>query len=147
MLKKQNKLVWNVIHESINRGNIEQWNVFNHGGFMKDVIKAFDKYKNDKEEFLNRVKSSAMYYYWSKCEWEVVLSNEDGRMVVTPWIGSHDIRLDVTDDENFDWSGFYNKMTERYVAKDASVKIDVYDQLMFMWEEFTDYLWYSLNIS
>jgi len=141
------KLVWNVIHQSINRDSIEPWNVFNHGGFMEDITKAFKKYKDNKEEFLAKVRSSLMYYYWSKCEWEVILTKQDGQMIITPWVGGHneDISLDVTAAESFDWFGFYDKMTENYVVKDNSVKIDVYDQVMFAWDEFSNYLWQSLS--
>lgn len=147
MRRKQPKLVWDVIHQSVNRGVIEKWNVFDHGGVMENITKAFKKHKNNKEEFLKAVKSSLMYYYWSKCEWEVVLSNQDGKMIITPWVGRRDehIFLDVSDDKDFDWLGFYNKMTEHYVVEHNSVKIDVYDQVMFMWNEFSVYLLESLT--
>lgn len=147
MPRKQPKLVWNVVHQSVNRGVIERWNVFDHGGVMEDIIKAFKKHKNNKDEFLKAVKSSLMYYYWSKCEWEVILSIQDDKMIITPWVGGRDenIFLDVSDDKDFDWFSFYNKMTEHYVVERNSVKIDVYDQVMFMWNEFSVYLWQSVT--
>lgn len=147
MPRKQTKLAWSVIHQSVNRGVVEKWNVFDHGGFMEDISKAFKKHKQNKDEFLKAVKSSLMYYYWSKCEWEVILSNQDGKMIITPWVGERDesIFLDASDDKDFDWLGFYNKMTEHYVVERNSVKVDVYDQVMFMWSEFSMYLWQTLT--
>lgn len=97
---RRQKLTWNVIYQNSNRDKIELWNIFNHGYFADDVLSAFKKYKNDKEEFFVETKRPSKYYYWSKCEWEVVLSNKNGKMIVTPLIeGNHkDISLDVTGD-------------------------------------------------
>lgn len=65
-------LEWNVYIEDINRKEIEIFNIFNHSRFLDDLIKYKKKYK-EKEEFLEKVKSSLMYYYWAKCEWEITL--------------------------------------------------------------------------
>lgn len=65
-------LEWNVYIEDINRKEIEIFNIFKHSRFLDDLIKYKKKYK-EKEEFLEKVKSSLMYYYWSKCEWEITL--------------------------------------------------------------------------
>lgn len=140
-------LVWNAIHQSINRDIIEPWNVFNHGGFVEDVMTAYKKHKHNRDEFLAEVKSSLMYYYWSKCEWEVILPNQDGKMIITPWVGGRDenICLDVSDDRNFNWREFYDKMVGQYTTKRNSIKIDVYDQVMFVWDAFSTYLWNSLR--
>ncbi len=65
-------LEWNVYIEDINRKEIEIFNIFKHSRFLDDLIKYKKKYK-EKEEFLEKVKSSLMYYYWAKCEWEITL--------------------------------------------------------------------------
>ncbi len=55
---------------------------------MADIEKAFKKCKT-KEEFAEALRHSLMYYFWSKCEWEVLIS---------PWFGSRntkDIKVDV----------------------------------------------------
>lgn len=67
-------LVWNVIISSRNSGKFLQWNVFNNTIFSEQVTKALKKYKSI-EEFAGRVKSWAMYCFWSKCEYEIILSH------------------------------------------------------------------------
>ena len=62
---------------NINKRKIEVYNIFNHGGFREDIIRATKEYEN-KEEFLKYLQSSLMHYFWSKSEWEVI---------VTPWVG------------------------------------------------------------
>lgn len=70
-----NNLVWNVYIENINKRQIEIYNIFNHGGFKKDLKEINDEVKDNKDEFLDRLKRSLQYYYWSKCEWEIILSD------------------------------------------------------------------------
>ena len=48
---------------------------------------------------------NTMYYYWSKCEWEII---------VGPWCGGRDTK---------------------------EIKIDVFDQVMYNWEHFLEYVW------
>lgn len=67
-------MVWNVIYYNFNHKQVEVHNVFNHYGFYGDVIKYFKKYKRDKTKFVEELRRSLMYYYWSKCEWEVVVA-------------------------------------------------------------------------
>lgn len=66
---------WFVYCENINRRRIEPYNIFNHSGFLDDCKNALRKYTDNKEGFLRMVRSSLRYYYWSKCEWEIVLSD------------------------------------------------------------------------
>lgn len=69
------ELIWNVYIENINKRCIEIHNIFNHYMFMQDLREIYSELKDDKENFLYRVKRSLMYYYWSKCEWEIILSD------------------------------------------------------------------------
>lgn len=73
-MSKTIKLVWNVIVYNVNKDKIEVWNVFNHTSFMDDVTKIFNKHKKDKEKFVEELRRSLMYYYWSKCEWEILVT-------------------------------------------------------------------------
>ena len=59
-------LEWNVIRFNINHHQVEPFNVFNHRSFYDDVIKNFQKHKDDKTKFLEELRSDAMYYFWSK---------------------------------------------------------------------------------
>ena len=45
---------------------------------MEDLQKHYKKQKT-KEAFAEALRRSLMYYFWSKCEWEVLIS---------PWCGS-----------------------------------------------------------
>ena len=65
-------LEWNVFIEDFNGKRITTYNIFNHYGFLSDIGK--NKHLS-KEEFIDKLKSSLMYYFWSKCEWEVILSD------------------------------------------------------------------------
>ena len=93
---------WNVYYSDFNSGKIEVRNVFNHGSFLIDLGKDARKYKDDKEKFLERLRSHLMYYYWCKCEWEVVVSH---------WPPSDNerfksVKIDVYDQVMLNWPIF-----------------------------------------
>lgn len=94
------KLCWNVIYGNFNSKIIETHNVFNHYGFLEDCRKAAKKYKNDRDGFLKEVRNSLMYYYWAKCEWEVIVSHwpQSDRM--------RDEKVDVYDQVMMNWDVF-----------------------------------------
>lgn len=55
---------------------------------MENLQKHYKKHKT-KDEFAEALRRSLMYYFWSKCEWEVLIS---------PWCGSKKdkaIKVDV----------------------------------------------------
>ena len=79
---------WTAFYHSWSNDTIRIFNIFDHCSFRDDVKKAAKKYKT-KEEFAKELRRSLLYYYWSKCEWEVLIS---------PWISHHndrDIKVDV----------------------------------------------------
>ena len=58
----------------------------NHGSFKKEVDVLL-KEKIDKDDFSEKLKREMMYYFWSKCEYEIILS---------PWTGRADnIKIDI----------------------------------------------------
>lgn len=65
---------WNVVRDDMNTRQFKPFNIFNHYYFFEDCKKEYKKHKNNKEEFLSRVKRCLQYYFWSKCEWELILS-------------------------------------------------------------------------
>lgn len=67
-------IVWNVIYENINSRSIETFNVFDHGRFVEDIKKHFKTFET-KELFADHLRRSVMYYFWSKCEWEVLVTS------------------------------------------------------------------------
>ena len=92
-------LKWNVYYHSVNSQVIKTYNIFNHRSFVQDIEKYFKKYKN-KDEFAEKLKSSLMYYFWSKAEWEVL---------IYPWCGGRntkEIKIDVYDQVMNNWDIF-----------------------------------------
>ena len=86
---------WYVYYHDSNAQKIIRWNVFNHGSFKNEVNKILQE-KLNKEIFSEKLKREVMYYFWSKCEYEIILS---------PWTGrADDIKIDVYDQimMNFD---------------------------------------------
>ena len=79
---------WYVYYHDSNAQKIIKWNIFNHGSLKKEVDVLL-KEKIDKNNFSEKLKRKVMYYFWSKCEYEIILS---------PWTGrADDIKIDVYD--------------------------------------------------
>ena len=111
-------LEWNVFRYDINNRAIVAFNIFNHWKFREDVEKALKKFK-DKDEFAERLRRDLQYYFWSRSEHELIIEvTNDNRIVLKPWCGCRDqeqTKIDVTDDEVFDWRGFAEKHTKRQI--------------------------------
>ena len=92
-------LEWNAYYHNWNAKTIEPFNVFDHGGFLTDCKKNAKKNIHDYDAFCEQLKRSAMYYYWSKCEWETV---------ITPLIdnGAEAVKIDVYDQLKLNWDAF-----------------------------------------
>lgn len=112
---------WNVFYENFNGRKIESYNIFRHYSFYEDCKKAAKKYKDDRESFEKHIKSSLMYYYWSKCEWEIVLSSwPSGDR--TP-----DRKIDVYDQVMLNWKPFIDYVWAHAAElrrREKKVKID-----------------------
>ena len=135
-------LKWDVYRYNINRGEIEVFNIFEHYSFSEYVKKSLEL--NDKDGYIKQLKSELMYYFWSKAEWELVIEvANDKRIFLIPWCGCREpekVKIDVTNDTKFDWRGFASVYTARQMYRNKA-KIDVFDQVMFRWEEFVEYIW------
>lgn len=94
----------------INSKKMETFNIFKHGRFSEDVLKSFKKYKKDKEQFISSLRSSLMYYYWCKAEWEILIE---------PWVGGKNVepvKIDVYWQVMNNWERFseyvWNSLTK-----------------------------------
>lgn len=72
-------LTWNVYVYNFNNRGIETRNILGNGSvIIRDVLeKAKSEYKEnvpDYDKFKEEVRNIVMYYYWAKCEWEVIIS-------------------------------------------------------------------------
>lgn len=65
---------WRVIREDFNGRKIADYDIFEHSGFAEDVKKAYRKHRDDFGTFAEDVRKALMYRFWSKCEWEVIIS-------------------------------------------------------------------------
>jgi hypothetical protein len=130
-------MCWEAMNFDVNTEKFKPYNVL---AYREDFIKKLKKKVSTKEEFTQQMKREMMYYFWSKCEWEVILTNKDGRIIMSPWVGPENITLDVTDREDFDWVDFFSQQAKRYINK-ISIKIDIWDQIFYQWDAFIDYCW------
>lgn len=131
---------WKVKNYLCNDNKIWDYDVLK---YREDQIKKLKKKCATKEEFAEAMRCEMMWQYWSRCEYEVVITIDDNNHIwLNPWVGCRDpesVKIDVTD-EDFDWRGFAEYHIERQIYKDKA-KIDIYDQLQWKWDEFIDYCW------
>ncbi len=131
------KLVWNVFNEC--NGEICPLNIFEYNyKFLEDLLTAKRKYKDTFEEFAEHVRKSLQYYYWSKSEYETVITTWP------PYIESEELnRLNKEKHEReIRNRPFYRdvvNLTTRY-------KIDIYTQIMMNWDRFIDYIWNNKHL-
>lgn len=131
------KLVWNVFNEC--NGEICPLNIFEYNyKFLEDLLIAKRKYKDNFEKFAEEVRKSLQYYYWSKSEYETVITTWP------PYIESDE--LDRLNKEKHEREirnrPFYRdavNLTTRY-------KIDIYTQIMMNWDRFIDYIWNNKHL-
>ena len=91
---------WNAYYYDYNADKIEPFNVFDHGRFYDDCQKNARKNSKDFDAFCDQLRKDVMYYFWSKCEWELVLS---------PWTTQSEkaaIKIDVYDQVDLNWDIF-----------------------------------------
>lgn len=97
-------LSWNVFVSNSNSGKIESFNIFYHNFFVEDCRKNYKKNKNDKNEFEKTLKRDLMYYFWSKCEWEIIVSHWP--QTENPKFKNE--KIDVYDQVMLNWNQFVN---------------------------------------
>lgn len=134
-----------VKHYNTNGSHIEDYDVLKR---RESEIKQLKKKCATKDEFTELLRRKFMWRFWSKAEWELVITKTaDGRVILSPWCGCADpdsYSIDVTYDASFDWSGFADEHIKRQIFKNQA-KIDVYDQIMYgdRFSNLVDELWYT----
>lgn len=126
-------MVWNVFREEFNQKSIVIYNIFNHSGFAQDVKKLL-KEDITKDKFAEQLRRSLMYWFWSKSEYEVVISSWP------VYIDKAELnRLNTECEEYYNKWGHYPYKID--VAPDVGEKVDIYSQIMMNWDQFIDYVW------
>lgn len=104
-------LEYNVYVENFNKREIEKYDIFKYG-CLEETFKEIKKETNSKEEFLEEIRKELMYRFWSKCEWEIILSD---------WPPSKngsfkELKISVFDQINLNWHIFseyvWNSITD-----------------------------------
>lgn len=128
-------LEWNVFRHDINKSKIVTFNIFDHWKFNEDVQKSLKKFK-DKDEFAEHLRRDLMYYFWSKYEYEVVITT------FPPYI-----TMDELNRVNYErWlhkDKYGTDFVQINVTPNTGIKIDIYEQVMNNWSIFLDYVWNS----
>lgn len=130
-------LTWLVLNYDSNARCICTYDVL---AWRDRAIKKMKKEAENKKEFSELLRRTMMSQFWSRAEYELILERRDDKLYLKPWCGCSDpdaATIDVTDDAY--WSAFANSPYCSWF-KDAT-KIDIYDQLIFKWDEFVDYCW------
>lgn len=99
-------LEWNVYVGNFNSRKIETYNIFRHGGFIDRLRKSYRKHKEDFHAFEAEVRSELMYYFWSKCEWEIVINRWPPRS------DEEAVKIDVYDQVRMNWERFIEYLWE-----------------------------------
>ena len=91
-------LKWYVYRYNCNRKKIEEFNIFSHGSFNEDV-KTLLQPGFSKDYFDHRLRSLLQYYFWSKSEYEILIS---------PWIGDKNAieKVDIYSQVRLNWDKF-----------------------------------------
>ena len=96
-------LHWNVFIEDFNARKIIPYDIFKHRGFSEDLKAANRKFKNNKD-FLEEVEALLQYYFWSKCEYEVIVGSL--------FANGNSSKIDAFDQIKMNWDRFADYLLE-----------------------------------
>lgn len=126
---------WYVYRQDFNTRKIEKFNVFNHGRFRYDVQRLLDgeEVYVSGDTFSEKLRHLTMYFFWAKCEYEVVITSWPPRITEDEFV-----RLETAFQQyENDWGHSPASMDVRFTVGE---KIDIYDQLMLNWDAFVAYV-------
>ena len=133
----KSKLVWNVFNER--NGEIFPVNIFEYNyKFVEDLLTAKKKHKDNFEEFANYIRESLQYYYWSKSEYETIITSWP------PYIENEE--LDRINQEKTEWVSQGRTFYRTAVNLTVGYKIDIYTQVMMNWDRLIDYIWNNKHL-
>lgn len=72
-MEEKEDIQWLVFREDFNGRKIVYFDIFNHSYFLEDIRKLIRSI-DSREKFLEEVRNKLRYYFWSKCEYEVIIS-------------------------------------------------------------------------
>lgn len=105
---------WKVIIIRGSQDIIKFYNVFHHADFIYDVCRALTE-RISREQISEKIMRSAQYYFWSKGEWEIIVSNWPRQDV--------EEKIDVFDQLEANWDNFID-----YIIKNRKPLIRWYKE-------------------
>ena len=119
-----------------NNHEIKEYNIFNHPYLKEKLYEFAYKYKKDQnlEQFISDFDSILKYCFWSKCEWETILTSWPPHIELNEF---DRIREEIV---NHDKEWGYKQLYGCNVNLSVAEKIDVYDQIRLHWDLFIDYV-------
>ena len=128
---------WYVYRYDFNKREIVPFNVFHRADFKEDV-EEIDIKNISYKDFKNQLDRLTLYYFWSKCEYEIV---------ITSWPPF------ITKEDAYKMMNQFEKDSKRYEREalvvnanlEVGEKIDIYKQLHLNWDAFCDYTYNELN--
>lgn len=136
--------IWPTLIHDFNSQKVKAHDVLRH---REMLVKKYKKLYNNKTDFANALRKDFMSQYWSRCEYEMLLYVENERVYLMPWTGRFiNGNIDITDNAIFDWMTFAKWMLKQRGWPDRTnnrtyVKFDIYDQIMFRFDELVDFCW------
>lgn len=99
---------WNVYIGDFNGRCIRTFNIFRHTAFTEGCQKIIKKYQKaekaegvfNRDAFSDEIRRELMYYFWSKCEWEVIIDHWP------PHESFKSEKVDVFDQVRLNWDVF-----------------------------------------
>lgn len=145
------ELAWKVFEESTNDKEIRVINIFDHWRLKEKLFEAkkaaikslkpygkIEEMEDDnphllevKETFIKEVDGWLMYYYWGKCEHEIILTSWPS------YITKEELEK-INQESSVKFRAAINLEVER--------KVDVYEQIMINKDAFFDYLWRNIDL-
>lgn len=87
---------WYVYYHDFNRNKIIKRNIFNNS--LRKEIEKIKIDSNSKEEFSEKLDSKMKYYFWSRCEYEVVVTGL--------FVDTDKVKIDIYDQLRMNWHAF-----------------------------------------
>lgn len=101
-------LEWNVWENDLNTNKIKPFNVFNHYSFRRAVLDIFNN-RLCMDEFEEMIDKEAMYYFWCKAEYEVMIGGLFERGQKT--------KIDIYSQLKLNWDRFIDYLWNEYINK------------------------------
>lgn len=155
MQKKVDKLEWYVVLFDFNHklgDPLKPFNIFHSYKFSTGIAELLVTEKNlSFDELLDKVRREAMYAFWSKCEYEILVSSwppsrvydaeltAHSMTIKKRWFSKNDIELEVVkgfEENNMKPGRYY----VQHLDDDDRVKIDVYEQIKPNLKVLTEYI-------